>query len=101
MFAVIRRYTNASKLIEAMEQKPQEVERVIAGTPGFVAYHAIRTADTVVTISVCQDDQSAAETTRRAAEWVRENLPAGAVAAPEVTSGEAFINLHTGQTVGA
>jgi hypothetical protein len=100
MYAVIRRYEDAAKLIDIMERKPHEVDRVIASVPGFVAYHAIKSADTLVTISVCQEQSGTEETTRRAAEWVRANLEPGDVGAPEVTSGEAFINVGAGHTVG-
>ena len=95
MYAVIRRYTDAGRLIDVMERKPQEVEQVLTSVPGFVAYHAIRDGDTLVTISVCQDARSAEATTRRAAGWVRENVGSEGVGAPEVTIGEAFINLGT------
>lgn len=84
-----------------MQQKPQEVERVIGDVAGFVAYHAIRSGDTLVTISVCQDESSTADTTRRAAEWVRDNVPAGAVGAPEISSGDVFISLGAAHTAGA
>jgi hypothetical protein len=101
MYAVLRRYANATKLIEEMDRRPQEVESIIGAVPGFVAYHAIRTGDTLVTISVCQDQTGTEETTRRAAAWVRENVGPGVVGAPDVTSGEVFINFGTPQTVGA
>jgi hypothetical protein len=101
MHAVIRRYTGATKLIEEMNKKTQEVERVLTTVPGFAAYHAVRSGDTLVTISVCRDRSGTDETTRRAAEWVRANLPAGAVGAPEITDGEAFLNFGVAQTAEA
>ena len=101
MHAVIRRYTDAAKFIEAMERKPHEVERVISTVPGFVAYHAIKSGDSLVTVTVCQDQAGLTETTRRAAEWARANLEPGAVRTPEVTTGEVFVNLGASQTVGA
>lgn len=101
MYGVIRRYTDAAKLIKAMANKPQEVERVISSVPGFVAYHAIQSGGSLTTITVCQDQAGTIETTRRAAEWVRANIESGAVGAPEVSAGEVFINLGAGQTVGA
>jgi hypothetical protein len=100
MYAVIRRYTGAARLIEALDRAPQEVERLMASVPGFVAYHAIRAGDTLVTMSVCHDRTGTDETTRRAAQWVRDNVPAGAVGAPEITVGEAFINVGVPQTAG-
>lgn len=100
MHAVIRRYTGATKLVEAMDRAPQEIERMMSAVPGFIAYHAIRTGDTLVTVSVCQDSAGTDETTRRAAQWIRDNVAAGAVGAPAITTGEAFLNFAAPQSVG-
>ncbi len=93
MNAVLRRYTNAGKLIDALGAKQADIERLMTSVPGFVAYHAIRSGDTLTTVSVFRDRTGTEESTRRAAEWVRDNLPAGAVSAPEVTEGELFLNF--------
>jgi hypothetical protein len=100
MYAVLRRYTNAAKLVDAIERKSQEVEQILSSVPGFVAYHAIRSGDTLVTVSVCRDRSGTDETTRRAAKWVRENVPTGAPPAPEITEGDVFIALGTPQKLG-
>ena len=101
MYAVLRRYTNAAKLVEAMERRSQGVEEILSSVPGFVAYHAIRSGDSLVTVSVCRDRSGTDETTRRAAQWVRENVPTGAPSAPEITDGEVFIGFGTPQKPGA
>lgn len=93
MYTVIRKYTDASALIDEMARRPNDVERVITNIPGFIAYHAIRDGSTLVTVSICQDSRGADETTREAAKWVRENLPAGSVAPPEITVGDAFLSF--------
>ena len=102
MHATIRRWNGASKLIAEMERRAQEVEDVISSTPGFVAYHAVKSGDTLISITVCQDKNGTDETTRRSAQWVRENLPAEASAglSPEVIEGEEFFNFQTPQRLG-
>jgi heme-degrading monooxygenase HmoA len=99
MHATIRRWNGASKLIAEMERRAQEVEDIISSTPGFVAYHAVKSGDTLISITVCQDKNGTDETTRRSAQWVRENLPAEASAglSPEVIEGEEFFNFQTPQ----
>lgn len=99
MHATIRRWNGASKLIAEMERRTQEVENVVSSTPGFVAYHAVRSGDTLISITVCQDKNGTDETTRRAAQWVRDNLPEEALAglSPDVTDGEEFIAFHAPQ----
>lgn len=54
-----------------------------------------------MTVSLCRDRAGTDETTRRAAQWVRDTLPAGAVGAPEITEGETFLDFAAPQTLGA
>ena len=93
MFAVTRTYTGASALIDAIDRRRAEVEGVITTVPGFVSYFASRSGDSLTTITVCDDQSGCDETTRRAAAWVRENLPDAKIAAPTVNAGEVFITL--------
>src|SRR5205085_9505305 len=101
MYAVLRRYTKAAKLVEAMDRKSQGVQEILSSVPGFIAYHAIKSGDSLVTVSVCRDRSGTDETTRRAAQWVRENVPTGAPSAPEITDGEVFISFAAPQKAGA
>jgi hypothetical protein len=93
MHAVIRRYRGASALNDLLAQRSQEVEQLLSDIPGFVSYYAIRDGDELATVTVCQDQAGTQESSRRAAEWVRQNLTGGSVGAPEVTEGEAFIQF--------
>ena len=101
MHAVIRRWTGAAQLIEEMERRSQDVESVIATTPGFIAYYAVRSADTLVSVTLCQDRESTEQTTERAKQWVRDNLPADAVSGgpPEIIEGNAFISFVSPQRI--
>jgi hypothetical protein len=93
MHAVVRRYRGASALNNLLAQRSQDVEQLLSEVPGFVAYFAIRTDDELATVTVCEDQAGTQESSRRAAEWVRQNLTGGSVAAPEITEGEAFIQF--------
>ena len=42
MHVVVRRWRNAAALADAMTSRSQEVEELLRGVPGFVAYYAIR-----------------------------------------------------------
>jgi hypothetical protein len=93
MYVVVRRYEQAPQLAETMERKRREVQDLLRSVPGFFAYFAFRTAEGVVTVTVCEDKAGTDESVRVAAGWVRENLPAGAVSAPEITEGETYIDF--------
>jgi hypothetical protein len=93
MHAVIRRYNGATALNDLLAQRSQDVEQLLRDVPGFVAYYAIRDGDELATVTVCDDQAGTQESSRRAAEWVRENLAGGSVGAPEISEGEAFIQF--------
>ncbi len=93
MHGVVRRYRGASTLGDAMAGRSQEVRDIIGGVPGFVAYYATRDGGTVTTVTVCDDRAGTQESTRRAGEWVRQNLPRAGIGALEIIEGETFLQL--------
>ena len=94
MYAVVRRYTDASALSDALVEHLDEIRSVLTSVPGFKAYHALRTANGgLVTMTVCEDQSGTQESSRRAAEWVRNNLAGLSLAPPEITEGEAFLSF--------
>ncbi|HEX2159156.1 MAG TPA: hypothetical protein VHS79_19575 [Actinomycetes bacterium] len=93
MHAVIRLYRGNSQLMDVLEQNTDEVERLIRGVPGFVAYTLTRTADGGFSVSVYEDRAGAEESTRLAAEWTRQNAPQAADSPPEVIEGETILQF--------
>ena len=76
MHAVVRSYSGqgASELFEQLEQRNEEIKDLIGGVPGFVSYTALRSSEGGATVTVCQDKTGTDESSRRAAEWVKENI---------------------------
>ena len=94
MYAVLRRYVGAGQLADTLVQRRQEVQDLLTTVPGFRAYYALRSGGgTVATITVCDDQAGAQESTRRAADWVRKNMAGASISPPEVTEGELFLNF--------
>jgi regulator of RNase E activity RraA len=94
MYGVVRSYSGASALGNAMMENEQDVRQLISGVPGFVAYYAVRSGDSVTTVTVCQDARGTTESTKRAAGWVKErNISIGSGGAPQVTEGEVFVHF--------
>ena len=93
MYAVVRRYTNAKALGDALVARQDEVNELLGSIPGFVTWYAVRTMDGLATVTVCQDQAGAAESTRRAAEWVKANLPDAALTPPEISEGEVIMDV--------
>jgi hypothetical protein len=92
MYVTLRWYAGAAALADAMSAKPGEVEKLIRGVPGFVAYYSMRDGDNVTSVTVCEDKAGTDESTRRAAAWVKENVK-GALAAPRISEGKPFISF--------
>ena len=93
MHVTLRWYQSASALVDAMSAKPGEVEELLRGVPGFLAYYAMRDGDNVTTVTVCQDKAGTDESTRRAGEWVKTNLKPGSVAAPRISEGDTYMGF--------
>jgi hypothetical protein len=93
MYAVVRQYKGANALFDELARREQDVRDIIGGTPGFVAYYLVRSADGGASITVCQDQAGTAESSKRAADWVRQNLPNIPGTTPEMTEGEVLFNF--------
>jgi hypothetical protein len=93
MYVVVRTWELAGAVSDAIQQRQQEVTEIISGVPGFVAYYATRSGETLTTVTVCEDQSGTQESTRLAGEWVRKNVPGPAIGAPKVAEGETILSF--------
>jgi hypothetical protein len=93
MHTVVRHYKGSSKLVDELVSREADVRRLISEVDGFVAYYLIRTDDGGVSISVYRDAGGTAESTKRAAEYIKENLEGVAAGPPEIIEGESVISF--------
>jgi hypothetical protein len=94
MYAVVRSYSGqgASELFDLLGQREEDVNALISGVSGFVSYVAVRSGDGGVTVTVCEDKAGTDESSRRAAEWVKENISATADP-PAITEGTTVLQF--------
>ena len=95
MYVVVRSYSGpgASELFDLLGQREQDVKDLIGGVAGFVNYAAFRSgADSGMTVTVCQDKAGTDESSRRAAEWVKENLSTTG-SPPAITEGSTVLQF--------
>ncbi len=95
MYVVVRSYTGngASELFDLLGQRANDVTDLISGVPGFVSYAASQTgAESGFTVTVCQDKAGTDESSRRAAEWIKDNLSSPGNP-PEVTDGSTVLEF--------
>jgi hypothetical protein len=94
MHVVIRSYSGqgASELFDLAGQRAEDLKTLISGVPGFVSFAAFRTEGGGVAVTVCQDETGTDESSRRAAEWVKEKFSA-TVDPPAITEGSTFLQF--------
>jgi quinol monooxygenase YgiN len=90
MHVAIRRYhTDPASVDAVMQQVNEGFIPIIKDADGFLAYYALKAgSDEVATVSIFEDQAGAEESSRRAADWVRQNLAALLPDPPEITAGE-------------
>jgi hypothetical protein len=94
MHAVIRSYSGqgAAELFDLLGQREEDVRTLLTGVPGFVSYAAFQTNDGGAAVTICQDKTGTDETSRRAAEWVKQNVST-AVDPPTITEGSTVLHF--------
>jgi hypothetical protein len=94
MYVVVRSYSGqgSSELFDLLGQREDEVKDLIGGVPGFVSYAAVRSGDGGITVTVCEDKAGTDESSRRAADWVKENVEA-TVDPPTITEGTTVLQF--------
>ncbi|HEU4547683.1 MAG TPA: hypothetical protein VFR88_15445 [Microlunatus sp.] len=79
-------------MFDLVAQREDAVKELISGVPGFVNYFAVRTDDGGFTVTVCQDKTGTDESSKRAAEFVKENLT-GSADPPVITEGGTVVQF--------
>ena len=98
MYATIRRYTPKSGAVDrkTLEELKQRIESgfvpLAQEIRGFHSYFAVNVADKeLITFSVFEDKAGAAESTRRAAEFVKKDPAKDKLGTPQVFEGELLV----------
>ena len=93
MYTAIRTYrvTDSAEIARRVEA---EFVPIVREVPGFVGYYIVDAGDgTIASITVCTDRAGVDESTRRAADWVRDRLSELIESGPEIVAGETTVSL--------
>jgi hypothetical protein len=90
MYATVRRYEGITNPDEAGRRVNESFVPLVSQLPGFIAYYWVDAGRGVmISTSVFQDQASAQESNRKAADWVRQNNLASLYPnPPQITAGE-------------
>jgi hypothetical protein len=95
MHAVVRSYSGpgAKDFFKLLAARRSEIESIIRGVQGFVAYTLIETADGGLSVTVCRDKAGTDESVTRAREWVQANASATGIGQPSVSEGNVILQM--------
>ena len=90
MYATVRRYEGVTNTREVGTRVNESFVPLISQLPGFISYDWVDAGGGVmISTSVFQDQTSAQESNKRAADWVRQNKMATLMPnPPQITAGE-------------
>jgi heme-degrading monooxygenase HmoA len=93
MYATIKRYKLKKGQSDAVtRQITDDFLPMISELPGFVSYDVMTDGDRMWTVSVFETEHAASESSRRAREYVQENLATALPTAPEAAEGEVTVH---------
>jgi hypothetical protein len=94
MYAAIRTYVTIDSG-EVTRRANRGFVPILRGTPGFIAYYILDGGGgKLASISVFEEQAGVEESTRRAAEWVADNLAELVEHAPVVLAGEVTVEAR-------
>jgi antibiotic biosynthesis monooxygenase len=102
VYVAIRRYKiNPGSNPEIARVATEGYLPIISTVPGFIAYYGIEAADDeYVAVAVFEDRTGAEESTRVAADFIRENLTPLLPTPPDITEGKVSVHQTGGTTSG-
>ena len=93
MHCVIRRYAG-NELTKLLMDRTEDVRREISSVPGLRGYYLIDGGSELASVTVCEDQACSKESTRRAAEWIKNNVPnAEKMPKPQITEGKTMLEI--------
>jgi hypothetical protein len=95
MQVVVRTYSGkgAKELFDALEKHKADVESILRGVKGFVAYTLARSGDGGFSVTVCKDKAGIDESIQKSKDWVAKNAGTTGVGAPQVSEGAVILHL--------
>ena len=89
MYVTVRRYEGVTDPAEAGRRVNEGFLAIISKVPGFVAYYWVDAGGGVmISTSIFENQSSAEESTKRAADYVREKMASLLPKPPQITAGE-------------
>ena len=93
MHVVIRRYAG-NELTKALMNRTEDIHRELSGIPGLRGYYLVDGSSELASVTLCDDQACTKESTRRAAEWIKANVPnADKMPKAQITEGKSMVEI--------
>jgi hypothetical protein len=93
MYVTVRRYEGVTDPGEAARRVNEGFVPLISKVPGFVAYYWVDAGGGVmISTSIFENQSGAEESTKRAADYVREKMASLVPKPPQITAGEVVVH---------
>src|ERR1700694_2875916 len=94
MFTNIREYQVVGQdALDEFARRHAEIERALSASEGFVSYALVRTAQGMVSVTTCETEAGTDDSNRRAAAWIREEMPRASIQPPVISSGTVIASI--------
>ena len=93
MHTMLRIYTGMPGVGPRFVAKKQDIESVLRSVKGFSGYRMIGTADGIVSVTICETKEGCDESAKRAAEWLKANMPDLVASPPKIIDGESLMSF--------
>jgi len=99
MHTVLRYYHGNPQLADELARRRAEVESVVREVPGFVSYQMLKAPEATVSVTTCETREACEETSRRAAEYLKQHASEIKAGAPAILAGDVLIDFRAKATV--
>jgi hypothetical protein len=93
MHTMLRIYTGMPGVGPRFVAKKPDIENVLRSVKGFQGYRLIGTSDGIVSVTICETKEGCDESAKKAADWVKANMPDLAAKPPKIIDGESLISF--------
>lgn len=84
----------ADELVNVLEKRKAELERLVGSVDGFVSYYLIPTDGAGFSVSIYEDEVGIRENLRVARDWIAKNAGSAGGPDPIVPEGTVIMQMH-------
>jgi len=93
MYTTVREYQVGQNVVDELARRHTEVERALSASQGFISYALVQTARGMVSVTTCETEAGIDDSSRRAAAWLREQMPQASVQPPVISGGTVIASI--------